>query len=183
MADWTIEQGTRSTQAWEYALGRDIKVTGLGEFQLKLQTLMPEVRKALEAAIRKDANAMRDRARAMASGDVLKSVSGRYVASIQSRMTSSATGVFGYVSSDDPRAGLFEWGGSTPARDILPNVAQALLFKLGFLSSKFAAIVHRPVVNYKPHPVINAAFDVMEQTVEHDIESAASSIVIDHGIL
>src|ERR1700676_2889156 len=119
--DFTRSTTGATTDSWEFDLGRNIKITGLGEFQLKIHEFPSEIRKALEIAIRKDADRMRDRSRSLASGDVLQTVTGRYVNSIKSQVSSSDTGVFGSVSSDDPRAKLFEFGGSTPSRDILPT--------------------------------------------------------------
>jgi hypothetical protein len=168
--------GTVSAQE----IGYDVKIVGVDKITLDLRLLMPEVRKALEQAIGPDADRMRDRARALASGDVLQSRTGKYVRSIQSRLRSTETSVFGYVYSDDPRIDLFEYGGSTPPRDILPNVKAALRF-MGSAGAVFAAIVHRPIVQYPKRPVIHDAYDEMEKGVEHDIESAAHSIVIDHG--
>lgn len=172
----------------DFQLGLDVQVTGLDKTILEMQQLLPEVRAALEQTIGKDADTMRDRARELASGDVLQSRSGKYVESIKSEVHSTENGVFGFVSSDDPRVDLFEYGGTTPARDILPNVAQALRFaggmmgrlSLGTVGMIFAAIVHRPIVTYRPRPVIHAAFDEMEIAVEHDIESASHQVIIDH---
>ena len=191
MADWTIEHDTRSTSKWEFDLGRDIKVVGADEFQLKLHNLMPEVRKALEQAIQKDGEALKGRARALASGEVIKIETGEFVRSLETRVKSSETGVFGYVWSNKPDlAAVFEFGGTQDARDILPNVAQALRFaggfaakiSLGTVGMVYAAVVHRPVVEYKPKPIIHAAFDEMKAGIEHHIESAASSAVIQHGM-
>lgn len=186
----------------DFAFGFDTKITGVDETILQLQTMMPEVRKALEVTIGNAVKGVQDQARALASGDVLQSRSGRYVNSIKSDMVSNDSGVFGHVFSDDPRADLFEYGGSTPARDILPNVAQVLRFagspmlaslSLGTVGMVFAAVVHRPVVQYQKRSVIDAAFDaartdvevkigdavlvgIEQRTAVQDIESASHSI-------
>jgi hypothetical protein len=159
---------------WE--MGFDVQVKGLNSFILKMHQLLPEVRKALETAIKADAIKMRDLARAKASDEVLDEKTGRYVASIKSEVRSSEDGVFGFVESDDPRVGLFEYGGATPPRDILPNVKQVMAFagggsirqiltSLGTVGTVFASVVHRPVVNYPARPVIHAAFDEMEAPI------------------
>jgi hypothetical protein len=178
------------TSDWD--IGLDVKVRGVDEVIREVQFFPPEVRAALVERITADAQRMRDEARALASGDVLQEKTGSYVESIQYKVISNDNGVFGFVFSDDPRVDLFEYGGSTPARDILPSVKevmafagggsiQGLLTSLGVVGDVFAKIVHRPVVQYPKHTVIHAAFDDMEDAVEHDIESAARSIIIDHG--
>lgn len=178
------------TSDWD--IGLDVKVRGLNEVIREVQFFPPEVRAALLVTITADAERMRDQARALASGDVLQEKTGRYVDSIKYVVRSNEGGVFGFVYSDDPRVDLFEYGGSTPARDILPNVKQVMAFagggsiqgiltSLGIVGEVFAKVVHRPVVEYPKHTVIHAAFDGMEDAVEHDIESAARSIVIEHG--
>ena len=201
MADWTIERDTRSSSNADFDFGHDIKVVGIDELKLKMHNLMPEVRKALEQTIRKSADQIVGRARALASGDVIKIQTGDFVRSLQSRVTSSENGVMGYVWSNDPDlAAVFEFGGTQGARDILPNVAQALRFagfgakiSLGTFGEVYANVVHRPVVQYQPKPIIHAAFEeakVAVQTkigdamvtglknagLEHDIESGASSV-------
>lgn len=187
----------------DFELGLDVKVEGLDKTILQMHNLMPETRAALEQTIGAEATEMRDRARAMASGEVIQERSGRFVASIQSDLRSDASGVFGTVYSADPRDPLFEYGGETSARDILPNVAQALAFlggsalarivSLGTAGTVLAAIVHRPVVQYPKHPIIHAAFDeartvittqigdalvtgLVNAGIDHDIESAGHSI-------
>ena len=166
-------------------MGFDVSVEGVSSIQRQLQSLMPEVREALEIAIRKDTTAVRDRARALASGDVLKEKTGRYVNSIRSEVHSDSKGVYGKVFSDDPRSKLFEWGGSTPARTILPNVAQTMAFAGGGMLSVgqvFAKIVHRPIVKYPARPTIHAAFDEMKAPVVTIIEDAFADVVRTSGL-
>jgi hypothetical protein len=187
----------------DFEIGLDVKVDGVDKTILQMQNLMPEVRAALERTITAEAAEMRDRARALASGEVLQERTGKFVASIQSNVRSDETGVFGTVYSDDPRDPLFEYGGEQAARDILPNVKQALAFlggsvlgrilSLGSAGQILAAIVHRPVVQYPKHPIIHAAFDeartviqtqigdalvtgLVNSGLDHDIESGAHSI-------
>lgn len=143
-----------------------------------LDTISPHVHDALLPAITADANSILGRARALASGDVLQEKTGKYVRSIKMKVYDSSKRVYAKVYSRDPRAGLFEWGGSTPARDILPNAAQAMAF-MGSAGEVFAKIIHRPVVRYAPHPVINRAFDEMKTSVEMDIEKAGFAAALD----
>src|SRR5579864_978798 len=149
MADsFTVDYGKAASSDWEFGLGRDISVSGVDELKLKLHTMVPEVRKALEQVIGAKAQEMRDRAIALASGQVIQERTGKFVASIKSELRSTETSVMGDVYSDDPRAPLFEYGGEQQPRDILPNIAQALRFLGGSAGTVFAAMVHRPVVTY-----------------------------------
>ena len=143
-----------------------------------VDTISPHVHDALLPAITRDADAIQSRARGLASGDVLKERTGKYVRSIRSKVYDSKKRVYAKVYSRDPRAGLFEWGGSTPAREILPNTAQVMAF-MGTAGQVFAKAVHRPVVQYAPHPVINRAFDEMKSDIELDIEKAGFAAALD----
>lgn len=170
---------------WE--MGFDVRVSGKESTILYMQQLLPETRKALEEIIGKAALDTRDRARQLASGDVLHEKTGSYVNSIKSELISDKEGVFGEVYSNDPRAGLFEYGGSTPARDILPNVKQVMAFagggsiqgiltSLGLVGTVFAKVVHRPVVEYPKHSVIDAAFDEARNPVGTKIGEAVIAL-------
>lgn len=166
----------------DWDMGFDVRVSGRESTILYMQQLLPETRVALERVIGKAAKDTRDRARQMASGDVLQERTGSYVASIKSDLVSNKEGVFGHVRSDDPRAGLFEYGGTTPARDILPNAREAMKFagggalqtilSLGLAGDVFAKVVHRPAVEYPQHSVIDAAFDEARNPVGTQIGNA-----------
>jgi hypothetical protein len=162
-------------------MGFDVSVVGVGSVKRRLQTLTPEIREALEIVIRKDVGTILDRARALASGHVLQERTGKYVASMKSSVRSDDGGVYGKVYSDDPRSSLFEWGGSTPARTILPNVAQVMTFALS-TGQVFARIVHRPIVKYPARPTINAAFDEAKVPVEHIIQDTVADVVRTSGL-
>jgi hypothetical protein len=180
----------------DFSMGFDVKVTGPDKVVLQMQQLLPEVRAALEIVIRKSADQILGEARALASGDVVQVRSGRYLASLESRVRSTPDSVFGYVWSDDPGlAAVFEFGGVQAPREILPNVAQALRF-MGTTGMVFAEIVHRPSVTYEAKPIIHAAFDDQMTAVEtqigdalvtglersglgHDIQSGAASIAFE----
>lgn len=185
--------GNPQVDAWN--IGHDVTIKGLDTVRLQLQSMLPEVRAAIEQVVTQDAIKMRDLARRLASGAVIQSRTGRFVASIKEEVTSTATSVVGKVYSDDPRDPLFEYGGTQAPREILPNAAQALAF-MGSAGRVFAAAVHRPAVTYPERPIIHAAFDQMragetetlgwDSTLQHrglagDIEAAAHKIIIDKG--
>lgn len=149
-----------------------------GSVMARLDSISPHVHDALLPAITIDAGNILARARALASGEVLQERTGKYFKSIKDKVYDSSKRVYAKVYSKDPRAGLFEWGGTTKARDILPDVAKALAF-MGSAGQVFAHVVHRPIVKYPPHPVINRAFDEMKRGVELDIEKAGLAAVLD----
>ncbi len=167
----------------------ETRVKGVDEAIVHFRSLPPKTRAAIEPVVRTDATRIRDQARALASGSVLKSKTGAFVNSIVSEVRQSENGVFGLVSSDDPRVDLFEYGGSQAPREILPDVAKALRFagiagagaRLQFADAGmvYAAMVHRPVVQYPARPTIHAAFSELESAVERDIEAAAFSNWVD----
>lgn len=110
-------------------------------------------------------------AKSRASGDVLQVKSGDFVKSIRGSVRSTKRAVTGRVFSKDPRAMLFEWGGSTPARDILPNTAMAMAF-MGSTGQVFASIVHRPVVQYDARHILGGAFVQMKGDIEAEMTGA-----------
>ena len=175
----------------DFALGLDVTVKGTDQVIRQIQNFVPEMRRPMEDAVRSAGERLRDRARAKAEGEVVQERSGRLVASIQFAMRSSETGVFGTVYSDDPSDPTFEFGATEQPRDILPNVKQALAFLGGSVSTRilslgtagavYAAVVHRPVVEYPKRPIIHAAFDEMAEEIEHEIESASHKVLIDHA--
>lgn len=145
---------------------------------VRLDRISKNVHDALLPAITNDASTILARARSLASGDVLKEKTGEYVRSIKSKVYDSGKRLYAKVYSRDPRVGLFEFGGSTPARIIMPNVAQAMAF-MGSAGSVFAAVVHRPIVQYPARPVITRAFEEAKLRVEEDIQKAGLAAIKD----
>jgi hypothetical protein len=145
---------------------------------VKLDSIGSHLHDALLPAITSDATTVMERARELASGDVLQERTGKYVKSIKSQIYDSGKRLYGKVYSRDPRANLFEWGGSTPAREILPNARQVMAF-MGTAGQVFTKVVHRPVVKYPPKPVINRAFDEQRTKIQADIEKAGLAAALD----
>ena len=112
-----------------------------------------------------------ERARAKADGDVLHVRSGTYLRSIQASVALRADDVAVVVSSDAPGAGLLEYGGTIPAHDILPSAAEALRFMRGAVAV-YAASVHVPAIEVRPHSVIHAAFEDMGDVIRDTLEGA-----------
>ncbi len=144
----------------------------------KVDSIGPHMHDALLPAITSDAASILNQARSLASGGAVQEKTGKYLRSIKSQVYDKKTKVYGVVRSRDPRAPLFEWGGATSARNILPNAARVMAF-MGSAGQVFAKIVHRPVVNYPPHPVITAAFQSQRGKVASDIQEAGFAAVLD----
>lgn len=134
-----------------------------------LDQIAPKVRAALKPVVRSAAEAIQSEARQLATDGPLKEKTGRYARRIKQRVYDSRKGVFGKVYSRDPRAPLFEFGGTQDPRDILPDARKVLHFA-GSAGDVFAAIVHRPAVTYAPRPTIHAAFDEKKGQIAADIE-------------
>jgi phage gpG-like protein len=78
-------------------------------------------------------------------GQVLKQRSGKLARSIQQESHTDDEVVIGEVFSagDVKYAAIHEFGGTTPAHDIIPNKADALAFMMGG-KMVFARVVHHP---------------------------------------
>jgi phage gpG-like protein len=74
------------------------------------------------------AELLRDRVERNLSGQVLQRRSGRLAGSIAVAVERSGLGAGATVSSDAPYAAIHEYGGTIPAREILPKSARALAF-------------------------------------------------------
>jgi len=146
---------------------------------LKLDSFTKSVHDALDLYVTLEAGELLGRVQELAGGSVLKVITGKYLKSIKTSFRVTEKSITAKIYSKDPRAGLFEWGGTTPARDIYPNTAKAMAFLRG-VGELFAAHVKRPVITYKPHPTIHAAFDEMKQEIEsgliRTVDDAASAL-------
>lgn len=138
---------------------------------LRLETLPNNVRNRLKTVAKDLELELLGRAKSRASGEALQVKSGKFVKSIKGSVRSSTRRVSGKVYSKDPRAALFEYGGSTPARDILPSATKAMAFMMTS-GQVFAAIVHRPVVHYDARRIIGGAFDEMKGDIQAELAGA-----------
>src|ERR1700728_800462 len=110
-------------------------------------------------------------ARSKASGDLLQVRTGKFVRSIKAGIRTGKTSVTGRVYSNDPRAQLFEFGGTTPPHDIAPKNAKALLLQMRG-GTVFAASVHHPGGKYEARNIIHSAFDEMKAEIVDSLERA-----------
>lgn len=138
---------------------------------LRLEEMSPEVRDALIVAVTLAAGELEGSARSKASGDLLQVRTGKFVKSIKAGVRTSGNRITGRVYSKDPRAGLFEYGGTTPPHEIAPKNAQALLMQVRG-GSVFAARVQHPGGKYQARHIIHSAFDEMKTDIVANMEQA-----------
>jgi len=151
-----------------------------GDLSEKLDRLPDNVKAALLAEAGQISALLLGIVRAKASGDVLQVHTGGFLASIQSKVKENPKSVVGQVFSKDPRAGVLEWGGHTPPRDIAPKNAHALHF-LGNSGEVFAGLVHNPGAQIKPHSIFHSTYvqekdDVAARLINAGTHAATSSV-------
>src|SRR5579863_6402182 len=128
-----------------------------GDLSQKLDSLPASVKAALQGESESIAAFLLGIVRGKASGDVLQEHTGEYVASIKSKTRVNPKSVSGQVYSSDPRAGILEWGGRLPAREIVPSRVKALRF-LASSGDIFAGLVHWPGAQIKPHSIFHSTY-------------------------
>lgn len=135
-----------------------LKITvNTGNLYDKLDELPQTVKAALVSESRGIAAMLLGIVKGKAGGDMLKVHTGSFLESFQSKVKESAKGVSGQVFTKDPRAGILEYGGHTPPRDIAPKNVRALHF-MGTSGEVFAGLVHNPGAQIKPHPVMHSTY-------------------------
>ena len=106
----------------------DVSVTGLDETAARFAALPQTLASRLGQEVERLGGVLRDRIERKLSGEVLQSRSGRLAASIAVTVEPSGAGASATVASDAPYAAIQEYGGTIPARTILPQSARALAF-------------------------------------------------------
>lgn len=108
------------------------------------------------------------------SDDVLHVRSGNLRRSIFSETLEQATSVVGRAASsgDVKYAAIQEFGGSTPAHDIVPVKAQALAFMMGG-KQVFASIVHHPGSNIPARSYMRSSLGEMADQIVAGLKEAA----------
>jgi hypothetical protein len=153
----------------------DIEVDA-SKANLRLEAMPPAVHDALVVAVTLAAGELEGRAQSKASGDLLQVRTGRFVKSIKASVSARANSVTGRVYSRDRRAALFEYGGRTPAHEIEPKRAKALLVRMRS-GTVFAARVQHPGGAYSARNIIHSAFEEMRPEIIGDLEEAARGAV------
>jgi hypothetical protein len=110
------------------------------------------------------------------AASLFKVRSGAYVASFRGSVRQSASRISGSVHSHARQAQIFEWGGTVPAHDILPDRAQALAFMMS-AGQVFAAIVHHPAFSIAGEQVAHGALEDMQATIVSEISGTVREAV------
>lgn len=149
----------------------DVVEVDSSRLNLRLGKLQPAVHDALLVAVTLDAGELQGLAQSKASGELLQVRTGKFVKSIKASVRQSANRVSGSVYSNDPRALIFEWGGTTGPHEIAAKNAQALLIQMRG-GTVFARRVQHPGGKYEPRQIIHTAFDEMKGGIESDLKDA-----------
>ncbi len=128
------------------------------------------------------ASALRDRAAALQaqllarveanlSGEVLHARSGALKASVVTGFTSDGDAVGASLGSDLAYAAIQEYGGTTPAHDIVPVKARALAFA-GAGGTAFARRVHHPGSRIPGRAPFGRALDALRAEIGDGLKAA-----------
>ena len=124
---------------------------------------------AIAAALREKAEALQAqllaKVEANLSGDVLQARSGALKASVIATLAFGADDIEADVGSEGvPYAAIQEYGGTTPAHDILPIKAKALAFA-GTGGQVFARRVHHPGSVIPARAPFGSALDALREEI------------------
>lgn len=138
---------------------------------------LDELPETVKAALIPEANAIAAMllgiVKGKAGGDVLQVHTGEFLASIDSKVRVNPKSVSGQVFTKDPRAGVLEWGGKLPPREIAPKNVKALHF-LGTSGEVFAGLVHHPGAQIKPHSVFHSTYIDEKSDIEARLIAAGT---------
>ena len=158
-----------------------LKITvNTGDLSEKLDRLPDAVKAALLSEANGIAAELLGAVQQKVGGGVLKVISGRYLASIQSQVKENPKSVTGKVFSSEPYAAIDEWGGHVPPHKIAPKNVRALHF-LATSAEVFAAIVHSPGATIGPHPAWHETYleekdDVAARLIAAGTQAATEAI-------
>jgi phage gpG-like protein len=137
---------------------------------------------AVQAALAAKTRALTDRLQALVQsklhGEVLNSRTGRLAASIQSEVVDDGGVLVGrvFVSPDVKYAMIQEYGGVTPAHDIVPDKAKALAFLVGG-AQVFARIVHHPGSRIPERSYMRSSLADLAGEIASELKAAAVDAV------
>ena len=135
--------------------------------------LPDSIKKAVVVAEREIVDLLLNKIRGKLSGDVVQVRTGTYLASLRSSVRQTKSGVTASVFAKDPIANILEHGGIIPAHDIRPDKVRALHF-LGTSGEVFAAVVHSPGAEIKPHSVFESTYAEQKTEIESRLNEAVS---------
>ena len=150
-----------------------ITITGDRELIARLERMPARVHDALLRKVTKLDLELEAKVKEKLSGQVLNIVTGALRRSIHGTVEDGSTKVVGKVASsgDVKYAGIHEFGGRTPAHDILPSKAKALAFVMGG-KQVFAKIVHHPGSNMPERSYLRSSLSDMKDEIVSELQQA-----------
>lgn len=147
-------------------------VDGLDALGRRLGELPQTLAARLAQEVERLGAVLRDRVERNVAGAVLRPRSGRLAASIAVEVERNGAVIDATVSSDAPYAAIHEYGGTIPAREILPHSARVLAFPWRG-QQRFFKRVQLPPVTIPKRSFMRSALDETEPAIRAAIERAA----------
>ena len=154
----------------------DVTVTGLDQAASRFAALPQTLAARLAREVERLGGVLRDRVERKLSGEVLQRRSGRLAASIAVTVEPTGAGATATVSSDAPYAAIQEYGGTIPARTIVPQSARALAFPWRG-RQRFFKRVTVPAVTMPERSFMRSALAETAPDIRTAIETAAARAV------
>jgi len=153
-----------------------VSVDGLETLTRRLGALPQSLTARIGEEVERLGDALRDRVERKLSGEVLRQRSGRLAASIAVAVERSGASATATVSSDAPYAAIHEYGGTIPARTILPQSARALAFPWRG-QQRFFRRVTVPAVAMPERSFMRSSLDEAAPEIRAAVEAAASEAI------
>jgi phage gpG-like protein len=147
-------------------------VEGLEALTGRLAALPQSLAARLGQEVERLGGVLRDRVERNLSGALLQPRSGRLAASIAVDVARDGLAANATVSSDAPYAAIHEYGGTIPAREILPQSARALAFPWRG-QQRFFKRVSLPTVQMPERSFMRSALAETAPEIRAALEAAA----------
>ena len=148
-------------------------IVGLDALTALLGQLPRTLADRLAAEVERLGAVLRDRVERKLSGEVLRQRSGRLAGSIAVSVERAGFAASATVSSDVPYASIHEYGGTLPARTILPQSARALAFPWRG-RQRFFKHVSLPAVAMPERSFMRSALDEVAPEIRAALEAVAA---------
>jgi len=153
-----------------------LSLSGFDPLTARLGALPETLAERLTQEVERLGGVLRDRVERNLSGDVLRQRSGRLAASIAVNVARSGLRASATVDSDAPYAAIHEYGGTIPARTILPQSARALAFPWRG-QQRFFKRVALPAVTLPERSFMRSALAETLPEIRAALEAAAFEMV------
>lgn len=156
-----------------------IKLVGDQQLIARLNAMPGRLRDELRRKVTELTLKLEAKVKAKLSGQVLNVVTGALRRSIFSTVTATDVSVVGKVASsgDVKYAAIHEFGGKTPAHEIVATKAQALSFMMGG-KQVFAKRVNHPGSTIPERSYLRSSLADMKQEIEDGLRDAVKQAVV-----